>query len=470
VGLTLRTALALAVTLLIPSSASAATTIGSSMPTFAGDTVECLDSGGCTFVPTSIAGVPVVVPFKGVIVGWSAQVPAGGSAVDLKVLRPADGGTFTARSTATGTTPDASGRMTSTARVRVAAGELIGVDLANGEEIGIFGHSSFDSASLTFAPRLGTGGTRAPDFTDSDDYEMLFNAVIEPDADGDGYGDETQDKCPDLAETHLSPCTDAPVVTLTPTWPSGGLRPGERLKLNATVGGQRANHRLPQVTLRFTIPAGLQTVGTVSFAPCTVTPGQVVCQMGDITRTRSASVQLELLATRPGSSRLEATATTALRAVAPQSRSVPIQVLGLGRCELGEQAKASPFRGSVYGDRISGRAVADRLSGLAGDDCLLGLLGDDVLNGGAGNDSLEGGRGRDLLRGDGGADQLTGGPGNDRLEAGPGADVVAAVDKQRDVVRCGDGRDRARVDRIDSVAGCEKVTRVPPVKKKRPKR
>jgi acyl-CoA hydrolase len=466
VRLALRTALALSVALLIPASASAATTIGSAMPTFAGDTVGCLDSGGCTFVPTSIAGAPVVVPFNGVLVSWSAQVPVGGSAVDLRVLRPADGGTFTGRSTVTGATPDANGRLTSAARVRVSAGDLIGVDLANGEELGVVGHASFDSTSHTFGPRLGTSETRAPDFTDSDDFEMLFNAVVEPDADGDGYGDETQDKCPDLAEAHLTTCTGAPVVTLTPMWPSGGLRPGARLKLRATVGGPRTSHRLPQVALRFTIPAGLEPVGTVSFAPCTVTPGQIVCAMGDIPRRGSSSVEVELLATRPGSGHLEVTATTTLRGVAPQSRSVPIQIAGLGRCELGEHADASPFRGSAYGDRISGRATADRLNGLAGDDCLVGLLGDDVLSGGPGNDSLEGGRGRDLLRGDAGADQLTGGPGNDRLEGGPGADLVAAVDKNRDVVRCGDGRDRARVDRIDSVAGCEHVTRVPAVKKK----
>ena len=36
-------------------------------------------------------------------------------------------------------------------------------------------------------------------------------AAIEPDADNDGFGDETQDKCPQSAALHTSPC---PVVVL----------------------------------------------------------------------------------------------------------------------------------------------------------------------------------------------------------------------------------------------------------------
>jgi Ca2+-binding RTX toxin-like protein len=79
---------------------------------------------------------------------------------------------------------------------------------------------------------------------------------------------------------------------------------------------------------------------------------------------------------------------------------------------------------------------------------------------------LAGDYGNDLLRGEIGSDRLNGGPGLDRLEGGSGADVVDSFDRKRDVVRCGPGRDRARVDRIDSVVGCETVTRVPAVKKK----
>ena len=83
----------------------------------------------------------------------------------------------------------------------------------------------------------------------------------------------------------------------------------------------------------------------------------------------------------------------------------------------------------------------------------------DHLVGGAGADVLDGRGGADHLEGRGGDDRLTGGPGRDRIEGGAGADIVYARDGARDVVRCGSGRDRAIVDRVDDVKGCEKVSR-----------
>ena len=35
---------------------------------------------------------------------------------------------------------------------------------------------------------------------------LLVSGVIEPDADNDGYGDETQDACPAEASLHVAPC------------------------------------------------------------------------------------------------------------------------------------------------------------------------------------------------------------------------------------------------------------------------
>ncbi len=61
---------------------------------------------------------------------------------------------------------------------------------------------------------------------------------------------------------------------------------------------------------------------------------------------------------------------------------------------------------------------------------------------------------------------IRGGPGNDRLRAGgltdsliggTGNDTFLARNGHRDIVRCGPGRDTARVDRIDTVEGCERT-------------
>jgi hypothetical protein len=81
---------------------------------------------------------------------------------------------------------------------------------------------------------------------------------------------------------------------------------------------------------------------------------------------------------------------------------------------------------------IRGHGGDDRLRGAAGDDCVIGNLGDDRLDGGADRDVLRGGKGGDVLR---------------------------SLDGVRDRISCGRGRDRARVDRIDRLEGCEKVRR-----------
>jgi peptidoglycan/xylan/chitin deacetylase (PgdA/CDA1 family) len=84
--------------------------------------------------------------------------------------------------------------------------------------------------------------------------------------------------------------------------------------------------------------------------------------------------------------------------------------------------------------------------------------GRQVLRGTSAGDSLSGGPGNDALYGRGGADRLTGGPGSDTISGGPGADLILAADGNSDVVRCGPGRDVARVDPSDRVSSsCEVV-------------
>ena len=105
------------------------------------------------------------------------------------------------------------------------------------------------------------------------------------------------------------------------------------------------------------------------------------------------------------------------------------------------------------GRRIVGTNGDDYLAGGGYDDTIFGLAGNDTLIGGAGDDRLYGGPGNDIL---------TGGPGADHLYGGPGSDTIYAADGERDVVDCGPGQDRAVVDTIDSVSGCEIVERTTP--------
>jgi Ca2+-binding RTX toxin-like protein len=130
-----------------------------------------------------------------------------------------------------------------------------------------------------------------------------------------------------------------------------------------------------------------------------------------------------------------------------------------------DDAVGDPPQGDgYYTDRI--HLSADVVRGGPGDDTLLdsgganrleGGPGVDSVAGGSGNDRLWGGPGADRLFGHGGRDRLTGGPGRDELDGGNGPDLLLARDGRRDLLRCGFGRDTARIDATDRVHACEIV-------------
>jgi len=102
---------------------------------------------------------------------------------------------------------------------------------------------------------------------------------------------------------------------------------------------------------------------------------------------------------------------------------------------------------------------ANTIRGTRHRDLLVGTRGGDRLLGGRKRDRLRGRRGDDCIKGHRGSDRIKGGPGRDRLFGGPGRDKIMARDGERDLVRCGKGRDFALVDRADKVRGCERVRR-----------
>lgn len=465
---------AISLTLLGPATASAAETIGSSLPAWTDDTLECLHPGGCTFVSTSIAGDEVVVPHDGVIVRWTGRAPAGSaSTIRLRVLHPVAGGQFLAGPSA-GATLNPDGTLAGGGHLAVEAGDRIAIELDDGGEIGIVEHTSFDSTSSTFAPRLQEGETRPPDSTDGDDFEALFNATIEPDADGDLLGDETQDLC--TAASGLRCSRTDTKLDLFPRPSHASLTQGDavvlaeqQLTLRASVHALLG--RLPNAVLTLNLPPELAGAGASAPGPCTVSASQIVCQLGTLQENRAAEVVARVRGVRAGGAvrwssldvpvaRVQASVTSAAGGT-PESKHTYVRVLSTEPC--GNPAKTSrlPDPGTLAGDSLTGTASADTFDGLAGDDCMFGKGAGDTLGGGTGDDRLEGAFGDDRLRGQSGNDRLVGGLGKDLLEGGSGKDSIEAVDRARDVVRCGPGRDRARVDAVDSVKGCERVTRVP---------
>jgi hypothetical protein len=86
-----------------------------------------------------------------------------------------------------------------------------------------------------FTSPLSDGGPPPGQLGGSDlNQEVYLQATVEPDADGDGFGDETQDKCPTVA----APTDGCPPVTLPP--PATGQRAAALKKCRAKF---KKNHR-----------------------------------------------------------------------------------------------------------------------------------------------------------------------------------------------------------------------------------
>lgn len=130
--------------------------------------------------------------------------------------------------------------------------------------------------------------------------------------------------------------------------------------------------------------------------------------------------------------------------------------LGAGR-DLGLTAGAS-LSGGTGNDELrawSGRGV---VLGGGGADQLLGFGGGQVLFGGTGRDFISAGRGADSVHAGPGVDRIAGGQGRDTISGGAGDDFIRASDPDRDVIRCGRGKDRVFIGRRDRVFGCERIT------------
>jgi hypothetical protein len=187
-------------------TASAATQVGNAC---VGDRAE---TGFVTLLQLANAGGPpsISVPQAGVITKWGASVIPypGGISEKLKVFRPAAGPlNFTAVGEST-TQPIVGGVNSFDTRVPVQAGDRLGVSGTPGAIYCEAASAPTDVMGvLASDPPLGSIAT----FTEQPNAQASITATVEPDVDGDGYGDETQDKCPQSAATQ-APC---PVVTLS---------------------------------------------------------------------------------------------------------------------------------------------------------------------------------------------------------------------------------------------------------------
>lgn len=184
------TVAALVATLALPAAADAAVTIGTgpgaALPT--SPLVGCAPAASCTLLQERLANESFIVPVldgatTSVVVAW--RVYGQGGQVRLRRI----GGT----ATAAGQLPASSGPREFAAQLPVEAGDQLAVDLLDGAQLSY--EESITDSDLTqmWTPALGDGERRSAPPTSQ--AWLFYQAVIEPDRDGDGLGDETQDSC-----------------------------------------------------------------------------------------------------------------------------------------------------------------------------------------------------------------------------------------------------------------------------------
>jgi hypothetical protein len=195
--------------LALPAAGHASQTFGSLLKNSPANGPDpCVDTmpGPCTLVgyinPNDV-GDPVTspAPADGVIVRFRMRTSAAESVTLRLATVTKQGTTYLAQAVRTGPTVMTQGTEDVEefpARLTVHQGEHLALDAPAAHMVYNQGGNEF---TPLYAPPLVEG--QGPRGQSADPTgELLVQAVMEPDADGDGFGDETQDGCPTQPSTH----------------------------------------------------------------------------------------------------------------------------------------------------------------------------------------------------------------------------------------------------------------------------
>lgn len=171
--------------------------------------------GGCIKVQKTLNGASTAASFDGVVVRWRVLNGESGS-YRARVMVPnpaATGGLFTgftvlhssAAESVTESVPPFSKISTFQTRLPIPAGGYVGLKVPSLADQGF----QASGGAATFV-ETNDGGDGITVSGQSHNGAVLYDADIEPDVDGDGYGDVSQDSCPSSASVHEGSCPPSP--------------------------------------------------------------------------------------------------------------------------------------------------------------------------------------------------------------------------------------------------------------------
>jgi hypothetical protein len=258
-------ALVAALTIAAPASAS---TLGST---------SAAATGGCgSDLLAWETDSAYAVPADGIIMSMSTNTPTAGKHYTFKILRPSGGGVTVVASS--GPIVEVSGTNSVTMNAPVKAGDFIGFYSSDGADCAV--STSSGGAVSVKSPAGGdpaVGATITPNA--GAPAQLALAATYEPDADHDGFGDETQDSCPTDPGIHTGPCTTdlSAAQTVTPTTIGVGDVAVSTLTIANGSTGLAQN-----VTASAKVSPGLQVVSLIPGNGCTFSP-DLTCAFGTLT-------------------------------------------------------------------------------------------------------------------------------------------------------------------------------------------
>jgi hypothetical protein len=181
-----------------PGSAAAATTVGETFDPSAGG--NCSPANR-TFL--QLGPAQYVIPFSGVLTSWSHQAAASPPELNLTVARHQTGNDYLIVGHSSAESPALNTLNTYATRIPVEPGDVIGLHTQTLGQCFLFTDATYQWTSLDGDdPAPGTVVTFGPPAPNA---RFDIAARLEPDADRDGFGDETQDQCSTNASIQ-SPC------------------------------------------------------------------------------------------------------------------------------------------------------------------------------------------------------------------------------------------------------------------------
>jgi uncharacterized repeat protein (TIGR01451 family) len=286
-----------------PGTADAAVTIGSSLAASDTSLAPCT-GGGCTIWQASPSGLADIVPSAGVVVRFAVRTALPQS-FRLRVIRPGAGST----ATVVASSPFVAVSGTDTAqsvnvRLPVRQGDIVALGMTSGADPP---RADLDSASWSCFDRNATEPADGSTGTILDpcvfNSELLYNVTIEPDVDGDGYGDETQDGCPTDPLIH-DVCP--PDLTVSGSLQPASVVPGASVTLGLTVANTGTGPA-SGVSMSVPLPSGLRTLGASAGAGTCTTAQTVSCAMGTIAAHSSVNVTIKIGTSSAGAFNFSAT-------------------------------------------------------------------------------------------------------------------------------------------------------------------